>query len=179
MHIHDRTFDAAPTHYPTEAPTQYPTPPPPTRYPTPSDKGPLYREDGPPKIFADHVLLGVEVEWHLQLTQRYRLAWHFLCATGSFSYWHLLWMVPLSCATLCAAHRVYMRRDGQNDGEEHELVGKRVRVVDVHSKPELNGQEGRCDAWIEEKSRYHVLLDSNPEHPICLKPHNVVSVEEI
>ena len=54
-----------------------------------------------------------------------------------------------------------------------ELVGKRVRVVGIKSRPELNGKCGLADGYNAAKGRIRVLLDVNPGEPMMLKPANL------
>ncbi|KAG8456990.1 hypothetical protein KFE25_006602 [Diacronema lutheri] len=55
------------------------------------------------------------------------------------------------------------------------LVGKRVRLVDVGSKPELNGREGVALSFNEASCRYNVRLD-HTDAVLSLKPACLVAL---
>jgi len=52
------------------------------------------------------------------------------------------------------------------------LVGRRVAVSGVISKPELNGRRGLADGFSESSGRYAVRLDG-AEEPVAFKPANL------
>ena len=58
---------------------------------------------------------------------------------------------------------------------EAPLVGRRVRVVGLKGKAELNGRAGLADGYNAGKGRYHVRLDDTPGPAVMLKPTNVVA----
>ena len=56
------------------------------------------------------------------------------------------------------------------------LVGKRV-VVEVASKPELNGSKGTATSFDDAKGRYNVKMDAGGI--MALKPANVLPRQEV
>ena len=66
----------------------------------------------------------------------------------------------------------------ENLAVEAPLLGKRVRVVGLKGKAELNGRVGVADSYNALKQRYHVVLDGDASAPVMLKPENVVVVEQ-
>ena len=56
------------------------------------------------------------------------------------------------------------------------LVGRRVRIDGLASKPELNGTEGTAVAFDDSKGRYNVKLDANNSF-MSLKPANLTAAD--
>jgi hypothetical protein len=55
------------------------------------------------------------------------------------------------------------------------LVGRRVRIEGLASKPELNGTEGLAASWDDAKGRYNVKLDAGDAF-MALRPGSLVPV---
>ena len=54
-------------------------------------------------------------------------------------------------------------------------VGRRVVVIGLVGRPELNGQIGKCVKWVEEKGRFAVNLPDALGGQLALKPENIQS----
>ena len=57
------------------------------------------------------------------------------------------------------------------------LLGKRVRLAALESKPELNGRIGQVFSWHENTGRCGVRLDGDAERMLALRPANIVPLE--
>jgi len=55
------------------------------------------------------------------------------------------------------------------------LTGRRVRVGELSSRPDLNGQEGFASEWVEESGRYYVRVGGEV---LALKPANLTALDE-
>lgn len=54
-------------------------------------------------------------------------------------------------------------------------IGGRVRICGLQSKPELNGLEGVCKAFVADTGRYVVVIDADGRE-ISAKPQNIVPI---
>ena len=74
-------------------------------------------------------------------------------------------------------HMSFAWSDGTGESDFNSLLGKRVRLVGLKARPELNGRTGRVYSWHEDKGRAGVVLDDDDdEGTLALRPANLEEV---
>ena len=68
--------------------------------------------------------------------------------------------------------------DGTGESDFNSLLGKRVTLVGLQARPELNGRAGRVFSWHEDKGRAGIMLDDGEEGTLAIKPENLAAVPD-
>merc|ERR1712100_936379 len=64
-----------------------------------------------------------------------------------------------------------------NGGAAEDLIGKKVRIHDLVSRSDLNGERGTILDWLESRHRYNVRVDNG--EVIAVKASNLLEIETI
>ena len=68
--------------------------------------------------------------------------------------------------------------DGTGESDFNSLLGKRVKLVGLQGRPELNGRVGRVYSWHEDKGRAGIMLDDGEEGTLAIKPENLAAMPD-
>ena len=68
--------------------------------------------------------------------------------------------------------------DGTGESDFNSLLGKKVTLVGLQARPELNGRVGRVFSWHEDKGRAGIMPDDGDEGTLAIKPENLAAVPD-